>query len=520
MADRVAVLLTFIVPIIMISLFGAIFGRSHTENPGIRLAFLNQSSAPVSQRIERILDTLKTFQLVRTMKDENGRPIAFDTSSIKEYVRRGDASAALVIPADAYTDTSIGLKIKFFYDPRNEIEMQIVQGMLQKTIMEQIPEVFMESMNRQATKLLGFDKSKSFNAEIRKTLTKYFPGAQFDFGSAIDRATTSLSSAAAGSGGLSGIGQSLKGSSAAGPGGSTGSGQSLKGSSAAGPSRSTGSGQSQKNPSAAGPGGLSGSGQSQKNPSAVGAGGASRTGQSLNDSSANGSPESGAVENRAGSIFSRMIDFQSQQLVGKEIANPNATRSVGGWAMMFLLFTLSGFSNALIDERRNAVFMRMLAAPFSRNHILWSRYLFGTLLGVVQLIVLFIAGSLLFHIDILTNAGNLLLVILLSAATATGFGMLIASFAKSVAQAGALALMLILTMSAVGGAWFPTSLMPAYIQVLSKFSIVYWSISGFMAVLWRGSTFVEILPIYGVLTGIAMLVIAVSMWKFSRAKIL
>ena len=219
-------------------------------------------------------------------------------------------------------------------------------------------------------------------------------------------------------------------------------------------------------------------------------------------------------------MFSRMVDFRSTQLVGTEVANPNATRSVGGWAMMFLLFTLSGFSNALIDERRNAVFMRVLAAPFSRAHILYSRYIFGTLLGVAQMIVLFIAGRLLFNIDILSNAGNLLLVIVLSAAAATGFGMLIAAFSKSVAQASAVAMMLILSMSTVGGAWFPTSLMPSYIQMLGKFSIVYWSISGFMAVLWRGSTFIEILPILCVLAGIAAFVIGLSMWKFSRTKFL
>ncbi|HLP16325.1 MAG TPA: ABC transporter permease, partial [Bacteroidota bacterium] len=238
----------------------------------------------------------------------------------------------------------------------------------------------------------------------------------------------------------------------------------------------------------------------------------------LQSDTLNGRTDSMAIG--AGNFFSRMIDFQSVQLVGKDIANPNATRSVGGWAMMFLLFTLSNVANALIDERRNAVFMRILAAPFSRMHILTSRYLYGTLLGTVQLIVLFIAGALLFNIDITSNAGNLFLVILLSAAAATGFGMLIASFARTTAQAGAIGMMLILSMSTVGGAWFPTSLMPASIQALGKLSLVYWSIEGFLIVLWRGAGFVEILPVLGMLCVFAVVTIAISLVKFSRTQVL
>ncbi len=447
-ADRVAVLLTFVIPIVMIGLFGAIFGGSgRAQSSGIPLAFLNRSDAPVSRSLEGILDTLKTFRLIRTMKDENGNQVVFDTSSIQDFVKRGNAPAALVIPADAYTDTSVGFKICFYYDPRNEIEMQIVQGMLQKTIMEQIPQVFMESMKRQAKRSLGPARSTAFNADIKRTVTQYFPGSTFDLGAALDDAA----------------------------------------------------------PDGAAP---------------DGAGAAKAGGANTRDTTDRASADSGAFAKRAGSMFSKMVDFRSTQLVGREIANPNATRSVGGWAMMFLLFTLSGVANALIDERRNAVFMRMLVAPFSRAHILASRYVFGTVLGTIQLIVMFMMGMLLFNVDILSNAGNLLLVILLSAAAATGFGMLIAAFSRTMAQASALGMLLILAMSAVGGAWFPTSIMPPYIQVLSKFSLVYWSISGFLSVLWAGATFVEILPILGVLAGIAALVIGVSLWKFSRTNVL
>jgi ABC-2 type transport system permease protein len=219
-------------------------------------------------------------------------------------------------------------------------------------------------------------------------------------------------------------------------------------------------------------------------------------------------------------IVKNMVDIRMEQLVGKDISNPMPTRSVGGWAMMFLLFTLSSVANVLIDERRNAVFVRHLAAPFSRGQILLSRYIYSTILGIIQLVVLFLAGTLLFGIDIFSNAGNLLLVIVFAAAAATGFGMLIASIARTAAQASALGLVLILSMSAIGGAWFPTTFMPATIQALSKLTIVYWSMEAFMVVLWRHGGILDVAPYLGVLAGIAAVVTALSVWRFSKGQVL
>jgi ABC-2 type transport system permease protein len=82
-----------------------------------------------------------------------------------------------------------------------------------------------------------------------------------------------------------------------------------------------------------------------------------------------------------------------------------------------------------------------------------------------------------------------------------------------------MATLLILLMSAIGGAWFPVSFMPEFIQQLSKFTLVYWSMEGFTQVLWANASFVELLPILGVLTAITVGVMALAVWRFNRGKI-
>ncbi len=423
--DKIAVALTFIVPAALILLFGSIFGGSDGGSAsGIRLAFLSQSDSKIAKKIEATLDTSSTFLIIKSYTNEEGKEVPFDSTSIKDYIIRGSASSALVIPEDAYSDTSFGLKLKFYYNPKNELEMQIVQGLLQQAIMTQIPEIFNQSMMRRSEEYLGKQKGTMFNEKLASVISEYF---------GVD--TSKI----------------------------------LR--------------------------------------------------QGFYSSENDSTDQDTSASKRASDFFKNIVKLDKEQLVGREVSNPNATRSVGGWAMMFLLFSITASAASLFDERNSGVSLRILSAPVSRVDILWSKYLYNISLGIIQLLVLFFAGYVFFDIDIFSNFGNLLLVIICSSAAATAFGMVLAAFSKSNAQANGLATFLILTMSAIGGAWFPTFLLPEFFQFLSKFTIVYWSVEGFLKVLWNGSGFLEILPYLAVLTGIGVLVNAVSFWRFKKGDI-
>ncbi len=418
--DKVAVGLTFIVPLVLMSIFGSIFGGSGSGPQGIRLAVLNNSDSPVAKRIEQTLDTTRAFRIFKTYKSEAGNEVKFDTTSIKEFVRSGNAIAGLVIPTDAYSDTSIGLKLKFYYDPKNEIEIQTAQGLLQQTIVSQLPQIFIRSAQRQAERFLGTGTGREFNRGIASLVSKYF------------RVDTSL----------------------------------------------------------------------VLNPRF------SVNATSVDDTS-------GQTSN----FFQNIVQIEKEQLVGKELKNPGATRSVGGWAMTFLLFSLTSAASSLFDEKRSGVMLRLLTSPVSRVHILWSKYLFNMSLGVLQLMFLFAAGWILFQIDIFSNFLNLMLIIVAAAIACTAFGMLLAAFSETRQQAQGLGTLLILTMSGLGGAWFPVSFMPQTFQVVSKFTIVYWSMDGFLQVLWRGVGVSGVLPHIGILLGISALVDTISVWQFKKGHV-
>ncbi len=344
----------------------------------------------------------------------------FDTASVIEYVRSGKATAGIFFPTDAYTDTSSALNLKFYYDPRNEMETQMVTGLFQQAVFSNFPSIMAQSGLRQARSYLGSDSGSAFNEGLATLVHKYF---NLDTANFLNR-------------------------------------------------------------------------------------GKGMTAEGHNDT-ANG-PKN---------FMNSVVRIEKKQVVGENVKNQWATRSIGGWALTFLLFALTASSSSLFDERKSGVMLRILTSPVSRLHILWSKYMFNMALAVGQLLFMFFFGWLMFQVDIFSIFLNLILLTLSASVACTSFGMLLAAVSKTSQQANGLGTLLILTMSAIGGAWFPTFLMPSAIQALSKLTFVYWAMDGFLQVLWRGVGTASILPNIAILLGMGALINIVSVWQFKKGDI-
>jgi ABC-2 type transport system permease protein len=220
-----------------------------------------------------------------------------------------------------------------------------------------------------------------------------------------------------------------------------------------------------------------------------------------------------------GDMLSRIFKIETVQVAGKDVKSPQATLLVGGWAMQFLLFAVTASATSLFREKEHGIFQRVLSAPVTRGDILWSKFLYGICLGLIQLMVLFFAGHVLYGIDVAGHLPLLALVCVFAAASCTAFGMLIAAISPTPEAARGLATFVILFMSAIGGAWFPVSIMPHFIQMFSRLTLIYWSMEGFSQVLWSHATLTELMPTLGYLLLITTIVMGVSLWRFSRGKI-
>ena len=460
--NRAAFVLTFVVPIALIYIFGQVFGlnRKDTGPNGITLAVVNASDNPAAQKLVDALKAESAFR-VRTQfdnPDQSTRPLT--EADVRTMIRNREFRFAVVIPQDLILADSIGLHLKILSDPRNEIETQTVNGLLQKTIFSNVPELLGQSLQARAQQFLGSARLDGFNTALATAVTSAFGGDPTQIKQRIA------------SGGF------------------------LLGDDPITPAKPVDPSLRRLDPPTA--------------PATTGTTSPAASAESTSTS---------AAKSATADVFSRIVKIDSEQVVGQDVKSPDATRIVGGWAMMFLLFALSNGAAAFFDEKNSGIFQRLLSAPVSRAQLLWSRFLWGVLLGLVQLITLFIAGNLMYGIDVFHHLGGLFIVCTAAAAACTAFGMLVAAFSPNAQAAGGLATFLVLTMSATGGAWFPISLMPAFMQSIGKLTLVYWAMEGFAQVLWAGDSLLQLLPTVGILLAIAAGVMALSIWRLNRRNI-
>jgi ABC-2 type transport system permease protein len=186
---------------------------------------------------------------------------------------------------------------------------------------------------------------------------------------------------------------------------------------------------------------------------------------------------------------------------------------------MMLMFALNGAATVRFEEKKSGMVQRLLAAPVTRADIVWTHFLFGVVLGLVQLVTVFLFGHLFYGIDVFGHFGNLVVVSVAAAAACTALGMFITSISDTPESAMGIATLVIMTMSACGGAWFPVSFMPEFMQQVAHFTITYWAIEGFGDVLWAGKTLLQILPTVGILAGITGGLMTLAIWRMNRSAI-
>src|SRR3712207_724172 len=119
--DKAAISLTFVVPLVLIYIFGNVFGVDRTDRgpKGIPLAVVNESDAPAAAAIIAALPKENAFRVIATGKDANGAERSLTEAQVREMMRAGNVRFALIFPADAEGDSSVALKLKFLRNARN-----------------------------------------------------------------------------------------------------------------------------------------------------------------------------------------------------------------------------------------------------------------------------------------------------------------------------------------------------------------------------------------------------------------
>jgi ABC-2 type transport system permease protein len=186
-----------------------------------------------------------------------------------------------------------------------------------------------------------------------------------------------------------------------------------------------------------------------------------------------------------------------------------------GIGVMFLLFSCAGAGGTLLEEEENGTLARLVGSRAGMGGVLVGKWLFIAMMGVLQMIVMFSWGALVFGLPLVEHLPGFLLMTVVTAAAAAGFGLVLATLSRSRAQLSGISTIVILTMSAVGGSMFPRFLMSETMQQFGLVTFNAWALDGYLAVFWRNSPLASLWPQVAVLSGLAVIFLAAAR-QFAR----
>lgn len=189
-------------------------------------------------------------------------------------------------------------------------------------------------------------------------------------------------------------------------------------------------------------------------------------------------------------------------------------QNVPGYTIYGIFWIVSRLASSVLQEKQDGTFRRLLVAPMNRAVMLAGKLLPYYIINVLQLVIILGASALLFGLDLGNSPAGLIVVGLAAAATATGLGVLVAALARTEAQAGSLTVLLLLTLSALGGCFVPRFIMPDWLRTAGLITPHAWALDAFQDLMVRGYGLVQVLPKVGVLAAFALVFFAIGVWRF------
>lgn len=178
------------------------------------------------------------------------------------------------------------------------------------------------------------------------------------------------------------------------------------------------------------------------------------------------------------------------------------TYFAAGMAVFFLFFTVQFGVNGLLEEERDGTLARLMAAPIPRASVISGKAILAFVLGVVSMLVLVVATTVLMEADWGTPLGVLLLVAA-GVLSAVGIMGLVSSVAKTPEGAGNLGSIIAVLLGLLGGTFFPIAASGGILSWLTYLTPHAWFMRG-LAELGSDASWTAALPAVGAIMAFAV----------------
>jgi ABC-2 type transport system permease protein len=206
------------------------------------------------------------------------------------------------------------------------------------------------------------------------------------------------------------------------------------------------------------------------------------------------------------------------------LATPVATKSrsdviyeylVPSYTVMFVFFIVQLMARSLIGERDTGTLNRLLIVPVRRSGLMAGKAVPFLMVSLVQTVILFLAGKVLFHMSWGEYPWMLLPVIFATSLAATALGLVVATIARNDSQVTAYGNFLVLILAGVSGCLMPRAWEPELMQQVGLVTPHAWALIAYDHLLSRDVPNLHVVwNCCAMLIGFALSFFAVAWWRF------
>lgn len=210
------------------------------------------------------------------------------------------------------------------------------------------------------------------------------------------------------------------------------------------------------------------------------------------------------------------ITLRTQE-VGAVLAENPANFVIPGYLVMFVFFAAAIMAEAIVRERKNHTLERLLASSVKREAILGGIFTGAVVRGLIQIVIFWGVGILIFHVDLGFSPAAVILLSVLMVIMSAAFTLMLATLARTQRSAGSLAVITSLVLAPLGGCWWPLFLYPQWLQDFAKITPHAWATSGFNKIMVFGAGFGAAVPNMIALLVFALVFGLIAVWRFRAA---
>jgi ABC-2 type transport system permease protein len=196
------------------------------------------------------------------------------------------------------------------------------------------------------------------------------------------------------------------------------------------------------------------------------------------------------------------------------VAYNSYAHAFAGMGVQFLLFAAIDLGVGILLERQRGLWKRLRSAPLSRGMLLGGKALSGMLITLLTLLVSFTFAIIVFKVRISGSVIGFFAIAAATALMASTFGLLIAAIGKTPNATRGVAILAVLLMVMLGGAWVPSFIFPRWLQQATVVIPARWAVDGLDAMTWRGIGLDGALLPTAVLLGFAVLFGGLAVLRF------